>query len=170
MPNVAVERVLVFTVGDLVCGVPAEVTREVLSPVPVTRLPGVAEAVDGLVNVRGTLLTVVDSHRLLDQTPRDDQEGAIVVLEVFDRMCGLRVGRLMDLVAVPQDAVDGRETLPGVDPVIVKAVGRHRDVPFVLLDLEELLRPIMGTCHRSIRTLRCLKHSEAVREPDRARM
>lgn len=145
MANVAVERVLVFEVGDLVCAVPAAVTREVLSPVATTRLPGVSDAVDGLVNIRGTLLTVIDGHRLLGRPADPDHEGAIVVLEVFDRICGLRVGRLVDLVAIPADAVDGRDTLPGVDPGIVKAVGRHEGDPFVLLDLEELLRPVMGT-------------------------
>ncbi|TDJ53988.1 MAG: hypothetical protein E2O47_07050 [Gemmatimonadetes bacterium] len=145
MTNVAVERVLVFEVGDLVCAVPAGVTREVISPVAITRLPGVSDVVDGLINIRGTLLTVIDGHRLLGRPANPDHEGAIVVLEVFDRVCGLRVGRLVDLVAVPADAVDGRDTLPGVDPGIVKAVGRHQDSPFVLLDLEELLRPVMGT-------------------------
>lgn len=143
MPNITIERVLVFEVGDLMCAVPAGVTREVLSSMPATRLPGVSDVVDGLVNIRGNLLTVIDGHNLLGRTPVADQEGAIIVLDVFDRNCGLRVGRLVDLVAVPHDAVDDRQSLPGVDPGIVRAVGRHEDTPFVLLDLEELLRPVM---------------------------
>lgn len=145
MPNIAIERVLVFEVGDLVCAVPAGVTREVLSPVATTRLPGVSEVVDGLVNIRGTLLTVIDGHRLLGRTPVESHEGAIIVLDVLDRKCGLRVGRLVDLVAVPQDAVDDRDSLPGVDPSMVQAVGRYQDTPFVQLDLEELLRPVLRT-------------------------
>jgi len=145
MTNITLERVLVFEVGDLACAVPAGVTREVLAPAPSTRLPGAPEAVAGLVNIRGNLLTVIDAHRLLGRPARPDHEGAIVALEVFDRSCGLRVGRVVDLVAVPAEAVAGRDQLPGVDPRIVLAVGRHQDQPFVLLDLEELLRPIMGT-------------------------
>lgn len=145
MPNVAVERVLVFEVGDLVCAVPARVTREVLSPIAATRLPGAPDVVDGLVNLRGTLLTVIDGHQLLARPADPDHEGAIVVLEVFGRRYGLRVGRLVDLVAIPADAMDDRDTLPGVDPGIVKAVGRHQDDPFVLLDLEALLRPVVRT-------------------------
>jgi purine-binding chemotaxis protein CheW len=145
MANVAVERMLVVQVGDLVCAVPAEMTREVLEVIEPTRLPGVEDAVDGLVNIRGTLVTVVDAHQLLGRTPGPGHEGAMVVLEIFDRVCALRVGRLMDLVAVPQEDIDAREDLPGVDPRVVRAIGRFRDVPFVLLDLEELLRPIMGT-------------------------
>lgn len=145
MTDVTVERFLVFEVGDLVCAVPAEVTREVLSPMAATRLPGVSDVVEGLVNIRGTLLTVVDGHRLLGRPADPSHEGAIVMLEVFDRGCGLRVGRLVDLVAIPAGAIDDGEALPGVDPGIVKAVGRHQDEPFVLLDLEELLRPVMGT-------------------------
>jgi purine-binding chemotaxis protein CheW len=145
MPSVAVEQVLICEVGNLVCAVPAEVTREVLSPSPTTRLPGAPPAVDGLVNVRGTLLTVVDAHRLLDMDPDPGHDGAVVVLEVFDRRCGLYVGRVDDLVAVPLAEVENREALPGVDPRIVRAIGRRGNTPFVILNLEELLRPIMGT-------------------------
>ncbi|MEE8060251.1 MAG: chemotaxis protein CheW [Gemmatimonadales bacterium] len=145
MPSVAAERVLVCEIGSLVCAVPAEVTREVLSPMPATRLPGAPPSVDGLVNIRGALLTVVDAHRLLDLEPNPAHEGAVVVLEVFDRRCGLLVGRVVDLVAVPLAEVENREALPGVDARIVKAMGWHQEAPFVILDLEELLRPIMGT-------------------------
>ena len=98
-----------------------------------------------LANIRGTLLTVVDAHRLLDQEPNPFHEGALVVLEVFDRRCGLQVGRVVDLVSVPLAEVENREVLPGVDARIVKAMAWHQEAPFVILDLEELLRPIMGT-------------------------
>ncbi len=49
---------VVFRIGDLICAAPAARVREVLERLPATRIPGVPFAVEGLVNVRGGLLTV----------------------------------------------------------------------------------------------------------------
>ena len=78
--------------------------------------PGVAEAIEGLVNVRGTLLTVLDGHVLLQQPRRADDEGAIVVVEVAGRRYGLGVGQVLDFLEVPERSVAERADLPGIDP------------------------------------------------------
>jgi len=144
MAELTVDRVLVFEVGDLTCALPAEVTHEVLPSEPATRLPGAPPSVDGLVNVRGTLLTVIDAHRLLGRERLPEHEGAIVAVEVFRRRCGLRVGRVVDLLRIPAGGIAAREDLPGVEPAIVRGVGRTGGRPFIVLDLETLLRPVMG--------------------------
>ena len=100
--------------------------REILPRLPATRIPGVAEAIEGLVNVRGTLLTVLDGHVLLQQSRREDDEGAIVVVEVAGRRYGIGVGQVIDFLEVPGHAVAERSDLPGIDPRLVKAVGGPR--------------------------------------------
>ena len=101
-----------FESVTLICAAPAGIVREILPRLPATRIPGVAEAVEGLVNVRGSLLTVLDGHVLLDQERRADDEGAIVVLEVGRRRYGLGVGQVLDFLEVP--AALGRR--PGAAP------------------------------------------------------
>ena len=93
-----------FASVRLVCAAPAGIVREILPRLPATRIPGVAEAVEGLVNVRGTLVTVVDGHVLLaSRTGRVDDEGAIVVAGSRRarplRACGRQV---LDFLEVPE--------------------------------------------------------------------
>ncbi len=144
MTDIAVERVLVFDVGSLVCGVPADVAVEVLPLERTTRLPGAPAAVVGLLNVRGALLTVLDAHRLLGLGSTVAPDGAIISLEVFDRQVGLQVDGVRDLVSLTPEQLEPRDSLPGVDPHIVRAVGRRGDDHFVMLDLDNLLSPIVG--------------------------
>jgi purine-binding chemotaxis protein CheW len=118
--------------------------REILPRLPATRIPGVAEAVEGLVNVRGTLLTVLDGHVLLQQERRADDEGAIVLVEVGGRRYGLGVGQVLDFLEVPEQSVAPRADLPGVDPRLVRAVGVLGEQHFILLDIDALLAPIIG--------------------------
>jgi chemotaxis signal transduction protein len=96
------------------------------------------------VNVRGSLLTVLDGHLLLDQPRRQSDEGAIVVLEVKGRGYGLGVSQVLDFLEVPGSSVVERRDLPGVDPRLVKAVGQGLDQHFILLDIDALFAPIIG--------------------------
>lgn len=119
--------------------------REILPRLPATRIPGVAEAIEGLVNVRGTLLTVIDGHILLQQPRRAEDEGAIVVVEVAGRRYGLGVSQVVDFLEVPERSIAERADLPGIDPRLVKAVGLRDDQHFILLDVDALVAPIIGS-------------------------
>jgi purine-binding chemotaxis protein CheW len=144
MANSPALHAVIFRIGEVVCAAPAGIVREILPRLPATRIPGVPDEVEGLVNVRGTLLTVLDGHLLLQQERRSSDEGAIVVLEVRGRSYGLGVGQVLDFLEVPAGAVVERRELPGVDPRLVKAVGLEADRHFILLDVEAAFAPIIG--------------------------
>ena len=144
MPDPQTLHAVVFRVGDLLCAAPAGIVREILPVLQPTRIPGVPDAVDGLVNVRGTLLTVLDAHRILGRERTASDEGSIVVLRTGGRTCGLLVGEVRDFVELPSAAVAERAQLPGVDPRIVRAVARRGDEHFVILDVDALLAPMLG--------------------------
>jgi purine-binding chemotaxis protein CheW len=135
---------VVFQVGGVVCALPAGLVREILPAARPTRVPGVPAAVEGLVNVRGSLVTVVDGHALLGQPRGADAELSLLLLDRRGRIAGLTVGEVLDFLEVPNAAVATREQLPGVDPAIVRAVGDWGGRRFVLLDLEALLTPLLG--------------------------
>jgi purine-binding chemotaxis protein CheW len=144
MPNSPALHAVIFRIGEVICAAPAGIVREILPRLPATRIPGVPDTVEGLVNVRGSLLTVLDGHLLLQQGRRPSDEGAIVVLEVRGRSYGLGVGQVLDFLEVPAaSVVEGRD-LPGVDPRLVKAVGVGADQHFILLDVDALFTPIIG--------------------------
>jgi purine-binding chemotaxis protein CheW len=117
--------------------------REILPRLTATRIPGVPQAIEGLVNVRGTLLTVLDGHILLQQQRREDDEGAIVVVEVGGRRYGLGVGQVVDFLELPAHMVAERAELPGIDPRLVKAVGVRDGQHFIVLDIDALVAPII---------------------------
>ena len=144
MANPPTLHAVIFRIGALNCAAPAGIVREILPRLPATRIPGVAEVVEGLVNVRGSLLTVLDGHRLLQQQRRGEDEGAIVVVEVGGRRYGLGVGQVVDFMEVPEHAIAARADLPGVDPRLVRAVGLLDERPFVVLDMDVLFAPVIG--------------------------
>ena len=134
-------RVLVFQVGDLACGIPAESVREVLPAMPATRIPGAHPVVDGLVNVRGRILTVIDGHRLLNRAPLSGHEGVTIMVDLDGRKYGLRVSDVDDLYDVAPENLDAateRASVPG------RLTELHGGRQVVLLSIASLLTPVVG--------------------------
>jgi len=157
MGDAQVVRLLVFRVGSLTCAAAAEVVREILPRLDTTRIPGAPPVVAGLVNVRGTLVTVVEGWRALGQpAPPEAPGGTTVLLEVGPaadagapapgrKLIGFTVDEVMDMLTVGEGTLEQRRTLAGVDPTLVRAVGRRNGDLFVVLDVAALLGPILTT-------------------------
>jgi purine-binding chemotaxis protein CheW len=148
MADTTVARLLVFRVGPLACAAEAEVVREILPRLPTIRIPGAPALVAGLVNVRGSLVTVVEGWRALElPQPRTADGGTTVLFEVgaARRPLGFIVDEVLDLLAIPSDQLERRESLPGIDPKLVRAVGRRGAQLFVVLDTEALLAPVLSS-------------------------
>ncbi len=142
MAELAGVRILVFRVADLLCGAEVGAVREILSAESAVRVPGAPEAVLGLINVRGQLVTLVDGRRALGHPA--DGRGTVVLMDVGGRAVGFMVDEVLDLLTVSPDDLSDRRELPGVDPRLVRAVVRRGDSSFVLLDLDALLGPIFS--------------------------
>lgn len=158
--SLATARLLVFRVGTLACAAEVDQVREILPRLPTTRIPGAPPVVAGLVNVRGTLVTVVEGWRALGQTPPATippssmpapgaPGGSTIILELADgKLIGFLVDEVIDMVAAGETTLEDRTGLAGVDPTLVRAVGRRNGQLFVVLNVAALLGPILTTERR----------------------
>ena len=153
MSEATLVRLLVFRVGNLACAAEVDAVREILPRLPTTRIPGAPPVVAGLVNVRGTLVTVVEGWRALGQAAPADRGGgggavgSTVLLEVGGarKLIGFTVDEVIDMLAVSEATLEDRTGLAGVDPTLVRAVGRRDGQLFVVLDVTALLGPVLTT-------------------------
>jgi purine-binding chemotaxis protein CheW len=150
MSDAGVVRLLLFRVGSVVFAAEAERVREILPRLAPTRIPGAPAVVAGLVNVRGTLVTVVEGWRALRQPepPADGGgPGTTVLLEVGtgSKVLGVTVDEVVDLLSVGGEELERRQALAGMDPTLVRAVGRRAGQIFVVLDTDALLTPILSS-------------------------
>ena len=147
MSDATLSRLLLFRVGTLVCAADLDVVREILPRLETTRIPGAMPFVAGLVNVRGQLVTVVEGRRALGQTdsPPSEASGTTILVTAGEqrRLLGLAVDEVVDLMTVATGDLEPREALAGVDPILVRAVGRREGQAFVVLDTDALLAPVL---------------------------
>jgi purine-binding chemotaxis protein CheW len=128
---------------DILC------VREIRADEPVTRIAGVPEHVRGVVNLRGVIVPVIDLRCYfgLGATAAGGNT-VIVVLEVGERLVGMRVDALADVVVLAPGEIRPAPEL-GATPVaqhvcgLANADGRV----LIVLDILDLLRsPVMALC------------------------
>jgi chemotaxis signal transduction protein len=94
-------RFVICRAGDRRFALPVSAVREVCTETPVSRMPGIAAPVQGVANVRGKVVTVIQAAALLGAST--DPVGVpawLVVLRFRDGRVGLAVDEVEELAAL----------------------------------------------------------------------
>ena len=107
-PDLQVEmrRVLVFSIAGRARCCAVEDVREVVPITATTRLPGAPHFVRGLINLRGTLVTVLDAAKCLYGVATDDAIGSSLLVDHRDRVAGVIVDDVFDIQSLPAAELD----------------------------------------------------------------
>jgi purine-binding chemotaxis protein CheW len=95
-----------FHVGGLLFGVEVNLVHEVLTDVRATPVPLADPCVDGVINLRGQIVTSIDARRRLGLAPRGDGERATnVVIRATHEAVSLMVDTEGDVVGISEDGI-----------------------------------------------------------------
>lgn len=136
-------RTLLFRVADRVYGCDIESVREIIPYRRATRLPGAPPFVQGLINLRGTIVTVLDLGVRLDVVNPPVRDGSIIVAVYGTRCVGVAVDEVMDVQAIVEEPIaPGNGTADG-GRGLVRGLGHLDDGVVVLLDIHTLVMQVL---------------------------
>lgn len=99
-------QLITFHLGDQSFGLDIMAIREIRAWTPATRLPHVPSYVAGVVNLRGTVLPVMDLAARLGWNPASPTERhVIIVVEIAGQLRGLIVDAVSDIVTVQGEEI-----------------------------------------------------------------
>src|SRR5690606_24583504 len=108
-------QILMFEVAGRRLAIPVDDVSEIVRAVAVTPLPGAPAVVEGIIDLRGTLIPVLDLRARLGLTRRPVSPGDhFVVIRRVEQPLALRVDRVQSLVDLAE--VGEVESLPEVAP------------------------------------------------------
>jgi purine-binding chemotaxis protein CheW len=143
LETLAAARTLLFRAGGRVYGCDIDAVREIIPFRRATRLPGAPSYVQGLINLRGTIVTVLDLGRRIDpaRPPVSDAGGSIILAAHGARVVGVAVDEVMDVQAIEEEHAeagvgDGRGGL-------VRGLGHWEGGVVVLLDIQTLVTQVL---------------------------
>ena len=134
---------LVFRLGDDEFGLPIEAVDEVARvPDQITRLPRTPKFLEGVVNLRGEVLPVVDQRRRFDMPALDDRASRrLVVVRTEHHKAGLIVNSVSEVLRCPADEIEAAPNLSNETVKLVHGVVNLEQAGRIvlLLDPAELL-------------------------------
>lgn len=139
--NEIVGEYLTFTLGQEEYGVEILKVQEIRGYDSVTRLPGAPEFIKGAINLRGTIVPVVDM-RLKFELPQVsyDETTVMIVLNVADRIVGVVVDSVSDVIALQASQLRPTPDLgSAIDRKFLTGIGVVDERMLVLLDIERLM-------------------------------
>jgi len=132
---------LSFTLGDEHYGVDILKVQEIRGYDSVTRVPDAPDYIKGVINLRGTIVPVMDLRlKLRLKEARYDSFTVMIVLNVDQRVVGIVVDGVSDVIPLSQEQVRATpEFGAAVDTRCISGIGTVDERMLILLDIETLI-------------------------------
>jgi purine-binding chemotaxis protein CheW len=132
-------NVVVFDIAEYRIGLPMHQVQEMVALPAITPVPKAPSIVEGVVDVRGVVIPVLDIRRRFGLAPRPltlDQH--LIIARTAARAVALRVDRAVEIIAVVDDLVESPAGIvPGLE--YVAGIARLPDGLLIVHDLDSFL-------------------------------
>ena len=134
-------QLVIFKVGEEEFGVEISQVREIVRFIHITPVPRALSFVEGVVNLRGQILAVIDLARRLNlkANPRSDKT-RIVVVEIEGSTIGMIVDEVAEVLRLDTEHIDKTpELIAGeFQQQYLKGVGKLENRLIILIDLAKI--------------------------------
>lgn len=130
-------QVATFQIGAEEYGVDISQIQEIIRMVEVTRVPRTPAFMEGVINLRGQLIPIVDLRVRfgMERVPHT-KNTRIIVTDIGTKRVGIVVDAATEVLTIPLEAIEEPpEMMAGVGADYLQGVGKVGDRLIILLDL-----------------------------------
>lgn len=134
-------QLVIFQLGREEFAVEVTQVREIIRMQDITRMPKAPSFVEGIINLRGQIIAVLDlAQRLSLEAAERGSETRIIVVEAGDVKVGMIVDSVSEVMRINEDEVEPSPALAvDVEAVYLKGVVKQDNRLIILLDLTRIL-------------------------------
>jgi purine-binding chemotaxis protein CheW len=135
-------QVVGFRIGNETFGVRIGSVREIVRVPEITAVPSAPETVEGVINLRGKIIPVMDLRKRFGQSDiQPDKKNRILVVELENKLVGLIVNAASEVLKIAPSEIEAPGTLFAEgESSYVTGVGKLKGRLIILLDIAKLLR------------------------------
>jgi purine-binding chemotaxis protein CheW len=132
-----------FQIEDQDYAFPIEQIREIVVLDKVTRTPQVPDYCEGVSNLRGAIIPIINVRKLFGLGPRPaDGESRIIVVQVGEKTMGCTVDTVSQVIRIPQESIQpAPETITAGGADYISGFARIDGRVIIVLNISELLNP-----------------------------
>jgi len=139
--NTSTQQFLTVFLGSQMFGIPVPHIQDVLGPQILTRVPLAPVSVEGILNLRGRIVTAINIRKRLNEKPAEGkQKNMSVVLEHEAELFSLLVDRVGDVLTIEnKELEDVPVTLNPKWREVSSGVCQIKDKIMVIFDIKKIL-------------------------------
>lgn len=134
-------KYIIFKVKELYCAVNCLDVQEIIRETDkVTTIPGSENYIDGVLNLRGSIVTIINLalYFKLDCVPEENE--SIIILNDDDERIGVKVTQIIDVVNGTNVKLENTPAIPhNLNPLFVESVMQIDNEIVTVLDVTEIL-------------------------------
>jgi purine-binding chemotaxis protein CheW len=133
-------QIVVFALGDERYGLEISAVYEIIRHQPITAVPQAPASVEGVINLRGRIIPVVDLRGRFGLAPSEASSASrVVVCDANSLRVGLIVDGVSEVLMIPETAIEPTpEIAVGGNTEYVRGVAKLGEQMIILLDLNHL--------------------------------
>ena len=138
-------HLVTFRIGHELFGVPISMVQEIVRVPAIARIPQAPDFIEGVINLRGRVITVVDMHKRLNQAPSHaqgvwDRKSRILVIETAGRLVGIIVDEVNEVLKLATDQIEPAPPMvAGLSNQYINGVGKLEHDLLILIDIDKIL-------------------------------
>lgn len=135
------KQLVVFDLAGEHYGVDIGTVREIIQMQAVTRVPGSDSYVEGLINLRGVVIPVIDLRKRFGfPEAAKDKETRIMVINSHHQDIGMIVDSVTEVLRIPADSIEPTSSIiQNADVNYLMGTAKLPDRLVILLDVQGLL-------------------------------
>ena len=139
--NDGVLEALAFKLGNEEYGIKILKVQEIRGYESVTRIASAPEHVKGVVNLRGTIVPIVDMRIKFNLgTPTYNQFTVVIILNIQDRVVGMVVDSVSDVISLTADQIKPAPDMGGaLNTDYLIGLGTVDERMIILVDIDRLM-------------------------------
>lgn len=132
-----------FRLGEEIYGVNVMQIREVLRYTEITPVPGAPYYVLGIINLRGNVVTVIDTRTRFGLPQGDvDNNTRIVIVEVDKQVIGMLVDSVAEVTYLKESEIEKAPSVGNEETSkFITGVCNKNNELLILIDLERMIHP-----------------------------
>ena len=137
----AEQQLVVFDLASEGYGVDIGAVREIIRMQEITRVPKTPEFVEGVINLRGKVIPVIDLRKRFGlHVAEQNKDNRIVVVDIGKQDIGVIVDAVTEVLRISTDSVEPpTSVITSADSDYLLGIAKLENRLIILLDLESVL-------------------------------
>lgn len=135
-------QIVGFRIGRETFGLPISLVHEIVRPPEITNVPHAPEYVEGVMNLRGRIVPVIDLRRRFGGAAiANSRKNRVLVVDVESRAVGLIVDSASEVLKISDAQIEPPpNVLTDAATSYVTGVAKHQGRLIILVDLKRILQ------------------------------